>query len=70
MRRMLSAAVLWSAFYTNMAGATDPKVLKHVTVYHESGRFGGWPANHGVWVWGNEILVRLQRGVFPVERGE
>lgn len=29
----------------------------HVTVYREAGRLGGWPANHGIWSWGNEILV-------------
>ncbi|MBV8820379.1 MAG: hypothetical protein JO022_18610, partial [Acidobacteriaceae bacterium] len=28
-----------------------------VVVYRETGRFGGWPANHGIWSWGNEILV-------------
>src|SRR5262249_43464659 len=21
------------------------------------GKFGGWPANHGIWSWGNEIVV-------------
>lgn len=30
---------------------------QHVVVYREKGRFGGWPANHGIWNWGNEILV-------------
>ena len=30
---------------------------QHVMVYREKGRFGGWPANHGIWSWGNEILV-------------
>jgi hypothetical protein len=29
----------------------------HITVFHEPGRYGGWPANHGIWRWGNEILV-------------
>jgi len=29
---------------------------KHVIVYKEPGRFGGWPANHGIWSWGNEIV--------------
>ena len=29
----------------------------HVTVYHEEGRYGGWPANHGIWSWGNEIVA-------------
>lgn len=26
-------------------------------VYREAGRLGGWPANHGIWRWGDEILV-------------
>ena len=26
-------------------------------VYREIGRLGGWPANHGIWSWGDEILV-------------
>lgn len=30
---------------------------EHVLVYRESGRLGGWPANHGIWAWDNEILV-------------
>lgn len=34
----------------------------HVAVYREAGRYGGWPANHGIWSWGNEILVGFGRG--------
>ncbi len=30
---------------------------EHYKVYREAERFGGWPANHGIWAWGNEILV-------------
>jgi len=37
---------------------------RHVTVYKEKGRFGGWPANHGVWIWGNEIVVGFSRGYY------
>jgi hypothetical protein len=36
----------------------------HVKVYYEAGRFGGWPANHGMWCWGNEILVGYGRGYY------
>ncbi|MDZ4857618.1 MAG: sialidase family protein, partial [Candidatus Hydrogenedentes bacterium] len=36
----------------------------HVTVYKEKGRFGGWPANHGMWSWGNEIVVGFSRGYY------
>lgn len=35
---------------------------KHVTVYRETGRYGGWPANNGIWNWGNEILVGFSVG--------
>jgi hypothetical protein len=39
-------------------------VDKHVMVYYEPGRFGGWPANHGIWSWGNEILVGFSAGYY------
>ena len=28
-------------------------------VYKQTGHFAGWPANYGIWSWGNEILVGL-----------
>ena len=40
----------------------------HTKVYFEKGRYGGWPANHGVWSWGNEILVGFTSGVYQ-DRG-
>src|SRR5205085_8576033 len=36
--------------------------VEHVMVYHQPGRFGGWPANHGIWSWGDEILVGFSAG--------
>lgn len=36
--------------------------IRHVKVYAEKGRFGGWPANYGAWVWGDEILVGYSKG--------
>jgi hypothetical protein len=38
--------------------------VQHVKVYYEEGRFGGWPANHGMWNWGDEILVGYSRGYY------
>lgn len=38
--------------------------ITHVKVYYEPGRFGGWPANHGIWNWGDEILVGYSRGYY------
>jgi len=33
------------------------KIIEHKVVFQEDGRYGGWPANHGIWVWEDEILV-------------
>jgi len=35
---------------------------RHLKVFHEQGRFAGWPANNGIWQWGNEILVGFSLG--------
>ena len=44
--------------------------VENVTVYKEPGRFGGWPANNGIWSWGDEILVGFSQGYFKkVESG-
>ena len=40
----------------------SPWVEEHVVVFGEEGRFGGWPANHGMWSWGDEFLVGLSIG--------
>jgi hypothetical protein len=37
--------------------ASSSNPIQHVTVFQEDGRFAGWPANNGMWNWGNEILV-------------
>lgn len=44
--------------------AESPRVIEHVKVFAETGRYGGWPANHGVWSWGNEIVVGYEIGYF------
>ena len=43
------------------ASSADPQ---HRIVFQEKGRFGGWPANHGMWAWGNELLVGFEAGWF------
>ncbi len=42
----------------------QPASVQHVEVYKEAGRYGGWPANHGIWQWGDEILVGFESGYF------
>ena len=57
--------VIVTIFFAGFAYA-EPKVnvIDHVTVFREEGRFGGWPANHGIWKWGDEILVGFSRGYY------
>ena len=42
--------------------AATSVVVKQVKVYAEPNRFGGWPANFGIWSWGNEILCGFAAG--------
>ena len=44
--------------------ASGAGVIRNVTVCLEEGRYGGWPANHGIWSWGNEILVGFELGYY------
>jgi len=34
----------------------------HDVVFREEGRYGGWPANHGSWSWGDELVVGFSAG--------
>ncbi len=45
-------------------GALLSAQVQNGKVYSEPGRFAGWPANHGIWSWGNEILVGFEAGYF------
>lgn len=60
------ATLIAAAMLAQLPG--EPKLqatdAEHVVVYHEEGRFGGWPANHGMWVYGNEIVVGYSRGFY------
>lgn len=37
-------------------------VAQHHVVFREQGAFAGWPANYGMWAWGNEILTIFLQG--------
>ena len=36
--------------------------MQHVTVYRVTGRYAGWPANYGIWSWGDEIVTGFTLG--------
>lgn len=42
---------------TETVSSISSNSVKHVKVYYENGRFAGWPANNGIWIWDDEILV-------------
>lgn len=37
-------------------------MMKQITIYQEAGRYAGWPANYGMWHWGDEIVVGFTVG--------
>lgn len=60
------------------AAAATVTAPEHVIVARAPGRYGGWPANHGIWAWGNELLVGFSWGHMrgggagsghPIDRG-
>ena len=36
--------------------------MRQVTIFREPGRFGGWPANYGIWHWDDEIVLGFTVG--------
>lgn len=60
----MSCALATGVTLLLIGGAEQPAGVEHVDVYREPGRFGGWPANHGIWSWGQEILVGFSAGYY------
>jgi hypothetical protein len=60
----VAAALLLCAL--SASAGRQPKVIENVSVWEAPGRFGGWPANHGIWSWGNEILVGFSAAHFKL----
>ncbi len=42
---------------------------EHVVVYREPGKFAGWPANYGLWMWGDELVVSFTQCTFQAGAG-
>lgn len=49
--------ILKPATPTSSAPTISPASRENVVIYKEPGRYGGWPANHGLWQWGDELVV-------------
>ena len=48
---------------------TDNTMTEHVVVSVKDGRYHGWPANNGIWSWGDEILVGFTQGDYVQQKG-
>ena len=43
--------------------------MDHVDIFKEPGRYGGWPANYGMWCWGQEIVLCFIAGFMDPNGG-
>jgi len=63
-----TTVIVFLGFFTTLGQSTiageAPRVIAHIPIYDVDGRFGGWPANHGIWSWGDEILVGFGAGYY------
>ena len=58
------------AQHDDLSTLTRVKDVKHTIVYHQPGRFAGWPANNGSWQFSsNEILVGFTEAEYRLQSG-
>ncbi|MHC4155535.1 MAG: sialidase family protein [Planctomycetota bacterium] len=63
---VLSLVVITSSFAQSCHGSKS-SMLEHALVFSEPDKFAAWPANNGVWSWGDEILVGFTYGGYKVK---
>lgn len=56
--------ILLGALVVFAPTATASEQVQHGVVYHRAGEFAGWPANGGLWAWGDEMLVGFDRWTY------
>ena len=44
----------------NTVPTVQPASKENVVIFNEPGRYGGWPANHGLWQWGDELVAGFE----------
>ena len=70
MKHVLAIIMLGFVFVPLESIAQGVNDVQHVRVYSEEGRFAGWPANLGIWSWGDEILVGFVEADYRDSRDE
>lgn len=69
MKKQMFLLILIVILNIMFMSAQQPRNIKHTIAAIEQDRFHGWPANNGVWQWGDEILVGYTQGDFTVKKG-
>lgn len=44
-------------------------MIENVEVYRRAGEFVAWPANYGLWIWGDELVVVFSQGFRGAQEG-
>lgn len=66
----MNVKILWSVACILAAAAMGWAVeIENVVIHHRESEFAGWPANEGMWSWGDEMLVAFNVAAFE-EKGE
>ena len=60
----LAFSVVCLFSHTVYAQSVQATNAQHKKIYYEKGMYGGWPANNGIWSWGDEILVGFTKGFY------
>jgi hypothetical protein len=64
MKNVLSLLLVIAGLLGGALATEPPHVVHQLDVYREDNRFAGWPANHGMWSWGDEIVFGFESGYF------
>ncbi len=64
LRNILFTGVLTFLSVFSEESVVGGEDVRHSIVYSHENEFAGWPANGGLWMWGDEILVGFDRWTF------
>lgn len=57
-RKLVPVFLIFTGIACGTGNRNNKRIeTEHVKIFYETGKYGGWPANWGMWSWGNEILV-------------
>jgi hypothetical protein len=61
---LATALISVSGLGSSAQAQQEDKHIEHKVVFQQDEKYAGWPANHGIWVWEDEILVGFVEASF------